>query len=369
MGLCASTKKEAVDEEQKLKSQELTREIMADEIKDRELNKFLLIGPGESGKSTLFKQMISLYGKGFSESDRHKYIPLIHLHILNCIKTLCKQTEVLHAQGIPGTLMEAKNQESWKIIQRVKEVQGPLSPELGPHMAALWADPGIQQTLEHRTLYYLTDSSEYFLNKVEQVLSPQYFPSEQDIFRCRTRSTGILEESFEIEGNKFKMMDVGGQRNERKKWIHCFSGVTALLFVVAMSEYDMVLFEDGKTNRMEEALNVFEEVVNNEFMINIPVMLFLNKRDLFQEKLLEKKVPLTGIFPDFKITNPDDLFNDATTYIRKQFEKRNKNPTRKVYSLVTCATDPDNVKFVFRSVNDIVIKRALTEGGLTEASS
>ena len=40
------------------------------------------------------------------------------------------------------------------------------------------------------------------------------------------------------------MLDVGGQRSERKKWIHCFEGVTSIIFCVAMSEYDLVLAED-----------------------------------------------------------------------------------------------------------------------------
>lgn len=42
------------------------------------------------------------------------------------------------------------------------------------------------------------------------------------------------------------MVDVGGQRSERKKWIHCFEGVTAILFCVALSAYDLTLEEDGK---------------------------------------------------------------------------------------------------------------------------
>ena len=42
----------------------------------------------------------------------------------------------------------------------------------------------------------------------------------------------------------FRMFDVGGQRSERKKWIHCFEGVTAIIFIVAMSEYDLSLAED-----------------------------------------------------------------------------------------------------------------------------
>lgn len=40
-------------------------------------------------------------------------------------------------------------------------------------------------------------------------------------------------------------MDVGGQRSERKKWIHCFEDVTAILFFVALSAYDLGLREDG----------------------------------------------------------------------------------------------------------------------------
>ena len=55
------------------------------------------------------------------------------------------------------------------------------------------------------------------------------------------------------------MYDVGGQ-NERKKWIHCFHTVTAVIFVAAISEYDQVLYEDHSANRIQEALALFEEI-------------------------------------------------------------------------------------------------------------
>jgi guanine nucleotide-binding protein G(i) subunit alpha len=41
------------------------------------------------------------------------------------------------------------------------------------------------------------------------------------------------------------MFDVGGQRSERKKWIHCFENVTSIIFCVALSEYDQVLLEEN----------------------------------------------------------------------------------------------------------------------------
>jgi len=89
-------------------------------------------------------------------------------------------------------------------------------------------------------------------------------------------------------------------------------------------------------------------------------MLFLNKRDLFAEKI-EKKVPITIAFPDY---TGEHSIEACTEYIRNQFLIRNKNPARRVYSLVTCATDTENVRFVFKTVNDIILKQSLAEGGL-----
>ena len=67
-----------------------------------------------------------------------------------------------------------------------------------------------------------------------------------DVLRSRVKTTGITETNFEIGELKYRMFDVGGQRSERKKWIHCFENVTAIVFLVAISEYDQMLYEDGE---------------------------------------------------------------------------------------------------------------------------
>lgn len=59
------------------------------------------------------------------------------------------------------------------------------------------------------------------------------------------------------------LFDVGGQRSERKKWIHCFEAVTSIIFCVAISEYDQVLLEDGTQNRLEESIVLFDSIVNS----------------------------------------------------------------------------------------------------------
>lgn len=47
-----------------------------------------------------------------------------------------------------------------------------------------------------------------------------------------------------------RMVDVGGQRSERRKWIHCFESVTSIMFLVALSEYDQVLVESDNEVRL-----------------------------------------------------------------------------------------------------------------------
>lgn len=86
-----------------------------------------------------------------------------------------------------------------------------------------------------------------FLDDLDRLGKKEYMPTEQDILRTRVKTTGIVEVHFSFKCLNFKLFDVGGQRSERKKWIHCFEDVTAIIFCVAMSEYDQVLHEDETT--------------------------------------------------------------------------------------------------------------------------
>lgn len=61
------------------------------------------------------------------------------------------------------------------------------------------------------------------------------------------------------------MFDVGGQRSERRKWINLFEGVTAVLFLVALSGYDECLIEDKDSNQMQEALMLFDSICNSQW--------------------------------------------------------------------------------------------------------
>lgn len=95
-----------------------------------------------------------------------------------------------------------------------------------------------------------------------------YKPSDQDILRCRAKTTGIIETTFNLGPLTYRMVDVGGQRSERKKWIHCFDNVTAVLFVVAISGYDQCLAEDRDSVRnLKKKKRRAPTFINNFFLI------------------------------------------------------------------------------------------------------
>jgi len=363
MGMCASKDVLSPDERAGLKdaqarTQLIERQLQRDHLGDSQIHKLLLLGAGESGKSTLFKQMIQIYGKGFSEKERRTYVSIIHSNVIASIKTLCEQTDVLADHHGEATRVAPHLETSKATIAELK-INDVITPEIAGHIKALWHDPGSQRTYELRNRYQLNDSAAYFFDQIVLIADPNYLPSEQDVLRSRVRTTGIVENNFMVEGNNFKMFDVGGQRNERKKWIHCFQDVTAVLFVAALSEYDMMLFEDTTVNRMDEALNLFDEICNSQWFRKTAMILMLNKRDLFAEKI--SKIPLTVWDETY-----DGLssYDEGCAFIEHKFLQRNHSLTKVVYTHVTCATDTENMRVVFNAVKDIVIRKSLQEGGL-----
>lgn len=355
MGICGSAELTAEQkkklEEDRVRNKNLDMKLRDDFTNDQRVYKLLLLGAGESGKSTLFKQMITIYGKGFPVEERKNYTSIVFNNVISSMKVLC-QNLPRYASVLP------ENQASYEAFFELKDEI--VDERVGSIIARLWEDPGIRITYDHRADFQLNDSAEYFFERINDVMSRDYVPSEQDVLRSRVRTTGIVENEFVIDKNCFKMFDVGGQRNERKKWIHCFEGVTAVIFVAAISEYDQKLYEDESTNRMTEAFKLFEEICNSRWFRETSMLLFLNKRDLFNTKIM--KVNLSEHFHEFP--GPDHNPVAAQEWIREQFMSKNKNPQQTIYPHVTCATDTNNIESVFSAVKDIVIRNSLRMAGL-----
>ena len=160
-------------------------------------------------------------------------------------------------------------------------------------------------------------------------------------------------------GATSRLIDVGGQRNERKKWIHCFEDVTAIIFFVDSSGYNLTLFEDERVNRLLEALTLFEEICNCKYFDNTPLIVFLNKSDLLKKKI--QRVDIKEYFSDY---DGGLDYENAVTWLKKRFASLNRNQDKPVYIHSTEATSTENIKFVFSAVEEIILYESLANNYL-----
>ncbi|XP_037926464.1 G protein alpha q subunit isoform X2 [Hermetia illucens] len=344
--------------EQKRINQEIERQLRRDKRDARRELKLLLLGTGESGKSTFIKQMRIIHGSGYSDEDKKGFIKVVYQNIFMAMQSMIKAMDMLKIQyGSPESIERAE-------LVRDIDYETVTSFE-DPYVSAikgLWADSGIQECYDRRREYQLTDSAKYYISDIDRIEKPDYLPSEQDILRARVPTTGILEYPFDLDGIIFRMVDVGGQRSERRKWIHCFENVTSIIFLVALSEYDQILFESENENRMEESKALFKTIITYPWFQNSSVILFLNKKDLLEEKIMYSH--LVDYFPEYDGPKQDGV--KAREYILKAvYLPCNPDPDRQCYSHFTTATDTENIKLVFCAVKDTIMQAALKEFNLS----
>ncbi|SCU99463.1 LADA_0H19922g1_1 [Lachancea dasiensis] len=428
----------------------IERSLQQQKHKENKEIKLLLLGTGESGKSTVLKQLKLLHQGGFSNQERLQYTQVIWADAIQSMKILiiqarklripldcdnpqanrhlfeqkrlilrAKPLELVDASLAGGSgflndyvLKYSETSENKRRTQSTGEAQafrnsmlmddtlhknsshagGPgdgvdfqelseglnedqinpalsrqqsnarpvTSQEIATAIEKLWHyDRGIRQCFARSNEFHLESSAEYYFENIHKFAAPGYVCSDEDILKGRIKTTGITETAFNIGSSSFKVLDAGGQRSERRKWIHCFQGITAVLFVLAVSEYDQMLFEDERVNRMHEAIMLFDTLLNSRWFINTPFILFLNKTDIFKDKLTRS--PIRQYFPHYQ-----GRVNDVEAGL-KHFEDiflgLNKSQ-RPIYVHRTCATDTQSMRFVLTAVADLIIHQNLKKSGI-----
>ncbi|XP_068175609.1 guanine nucleotide-binding protein subunit alpha-15-like isoform X2 [Antennarius striatus] len=255
--------------------------------------KILLLGTGESGKTTFIRQMRIIHGRGFSEEDRRAFAKCIYQNIFTAIKAM---TGAMTALRIPYSNPENEIHAKW--LQDVNTVQiTQLEQGYAEAIRQLWADMGIKVCYTRRCEYQLLDSTEYYMSNLDRISASDYIPTEQDVLRVRFPTTGIHDYAFNVKNITLRIVDVGGQKSERRKWIHCFEDVTSLIFLASLSEYDQVLEERETINRMQESLALFYTTIHSPWFHSTSIILFLNKTDILVDKI--QNSDLKKYFPNF----------------------------------------------------------------------
>lgn len=363
------------DEERAIrrKNDEINRDLRRDKKDHRRQIRILLLGTGESGKSTFLKQMKILHTHGFTKTDKLSFRSIIYSNIIRNMKILVDAGEKLDIS------IQDKDETSSNVVRKWnREVD--LDPasfnDFVPHLIRLWADDGIQKCFSLRGKFQLGESVRYYMQNIDRIKVLDYEPTQDDILWARKRTEDITETRVPIKRVPFSFIDVGGQRAQRAKWFQCFQeSINTILFFVSISEYDQTLVEDTNQNRVIEALKVFQYVVCHPAFRDRDVILFFNKNDILIEKIAEGK-KVTDYLPSELADNfKGDPLNltDVQTFFRDLFYRAAQyrmKPDGKgyegrddlgIYHHFTVAIDTDNIKRVFDDVRDMVLKENMDQ--------
>lgn len=378
--------------------EEIDKFLRVEQLKEERKLKLLLLGTGESGKSTIFKQFRILYGAGKSDDDLKMYGVVIRSNVITAVTKLVELTRALGYEqrlveesdiatdGLPEdgcgmTVKDAYDLITSHLVDNDTSIPLPEIPpeqlkqhwvsssgragskansdairclQLAESIEVLWQSPTIKDAWKLRSMRNINDSHATFLDDVKRISSQSFIPNDDDVLKARVRTTQVTLERYTIEKTNFEVCDVGGQRAERRKWINCFTDVSAVIFVAALSEYDQKLAEAKTQNRMVEALNLFGSIVKNAYFEKTPIMLFLNKKDIFEEKIKYSDIAKVAMWSDYG--GPPNDFDYGVLYFIQKFEEQMDGEFSDNFIHVTNATDTTNMEFVLNASRLIIMR-------------
>ncbi|KAJ3265871.1 Guanine nucleotide-binding protein G(t) subunit alpha-3 [Chytriomyces hyalinus] len=398
-----------------LTNKEIEKQISKDRKELQKQVKLLLLGAGETGKSTILKQFRLIYGSGFAQEKSQFRCPIV-FGISASAKTLVKAMSQLHIpygfdpssiitahlpeldpiQSISssdtadtqvsdhmvhqkcyrdeiakhvadlyvtlGPFLPSSNAKLPSAVETIKSFDttlgfrhyASLTDEAADAVKLLWADTGVQYCWTRRSEFHITDTAAYFMNDVARFCDEEFEVTDQDILNTRIITMNVTETRFQVESLIFRVFDVGGQRGERRKWAQYFEDVSALIYVAALGQFDQMCVEDDSMNRattVMESINLFASISSNPIFKQTPIILFMNKTDVFEEKLASRNV--SEFFPDFAGKN---TVKEAGNFFLAKFLMVNKYPEKPMYMYLTCATNTAKIRSVLETVRKIIIK-------------
>ncbi|KAK6119606.1 hypothetical protein DH2020_046629 [Rehmannia glutinosa] len=391
--LCSRQRHSKADSEENEQTAEIERRIEQETKAEKHIQKLLLLGAGDSGKSTIFKQarcpilfsikitnyllhiclhifaddyiialnamqIKLLFQSGFDEAELKGYIPVIHANVYQTIKVLHDGSKEL-SQSSEDSSKFSISDENKQIGEKFSEIGSRLdyprlTKELAHEIETLWRDNAIQETYSRGNELQVPDCTHYFMESLQRLSDADYVPTKSD---CITSGLplcqyGRIEYSLSdgLTVNKFDICCLSIAihlvvlaalfTNEDVLYARVrTTGVVEIQF-----RYDQTLFEDDNKNRMMETKELFEWVLKQPCFEKTSFMLFLNKFDLFEKKVLKVPLNVCGWFKDYQPVSTG------------------KQETENAYE--TTALDQKLVKKTFKLVDETLRRRNLFEAGL-----
>ncbi|KAL2202417.1 guanine nucleotide-binding protein alpha-3 subunit [Sarocladium strictum] len=315
---------------------------------------------GAESKQQIVQMMKLVYLNGDTRDELPSYRPVILKDVCSCAKMLViamRRLEVL--QEADDICRHADFIAQYNpTLDELTDIG--LGWEFKSALEAILQSPHYTAVMDRFTEFYLPDAAEHYFDEIDRIASPLYLPSERDVIRTRSTTKGIFETRFMMGQLSIHLIDPGTQRSDRKKFMHCFEGVTSIIFVVDLDTYNQVLLEESSQNRMMESLLLFDSVVNSRWFTRTSIILLLNNVGKFKQKLARS--PLVNYFPDYAGGND---VNKAAKYILWRFNQVN----RAHLSLYPHLVEPGDVtamRLIFAAVKETVLNNALHDAKIFE---
>lgn len=350
---------------------EINQHMNQDSKEQKRLNRILLLGPGDSGKSTIIKQMKKIHHGNIGERELKDYISVIRQSILKNMAILCQSSKYLEEDHDTNVDESLQNDRDYFAEDSNISLEDNDLIQNADVITKLWKDKGIQKTFHLRNLFHIPESAAYFFDRIDEINKKDYFPSFDDYLRFRLRTSGISREPFNVtfSGHSvpFEIIDVGGQRSERKKWMELIAeDIKAVLYVFSVGEFDKFLFEDANVKRLHESLDLFKKTIKQGFFDGKTVIIFLNKYDLFQERI--KDIPITTVFEDYPDNQDPNDCELVIQFIMDKFKsiwtQFNKNSSSTLVMHCTTALDTSLIDNIMHDIQLGLVRHMLDRVGL-----
>jgi len=324
-----------------------------------------MVGLPRSGKSTLAKQLkfIHVGPNALSAEDLENFAEETRFNLYTGVQTLIKELT-----SEDQNLKNIKNRSNRKFAKEFLclsflEFKSQLGAEKAASITELWNDKGIKEWVAEYGVEEIDRESQlsYVISQLPRILMPDYLPNEGDCVRARQRTTGlsIVEYTTKDPRLNWKLVDMGGQNSERRKWQYGLKDAKGVIFCIALDEFDRQSDTEG-CSILEDAANTFQSVATSSISEGKIVFLFLNKTDLF----FIKRRKMEKIFEDY---DGGKDYDAALRYIKDKVLSKLDDITKKqIYVYDSCALDKKNVQKVFDDVMRTVHKNRLHSSGLLD---
>nr|WBU87318.1 G-alpha-domain-containing protein [Ganoderma boninense] len=257
-------------------------------------------------------------------------------------------------------------------MQKQREVQMRETADLlvgcAEDMKAIWEDSAVRELLLRKGVRMETTPG-FFLNDIDRIASRDYEPSDDDVVRARLRTLGVQEHKIKFTsgpaaGSEWCIYDVGGSRTQRIAWYPYFDDCDAIIFLAPISCFDERLVEDRRINRLEDSFMLWKAVASSKLLAKTSIVLFLNKCDLLEQKLLSgvKVKDFVHSYGD----RPNDVTH-ATKYFAQHFRDilRKHSPEPRPFRVhMTSVVDTKATAITLAVVEEGILRDHLTRADL-----